>query len=440
VSLQLLSAGRYDVRDLVVGYYVSPALRGKLAAAAPDACILVDCATPTARYTRVGPGGIMSLKATVETAERLGRCRIRYVVAVGFSAGCQALRSLLLEGEQPDAIVAIDGIHSSSPPHAWQLDPWRAYADEARAERRVMLATHTQIEPPTFRSTGATVADVTGFPRQQQGRQRDGWLIVDAYQGRDAKAHQLQAQEVLPRAVGEALQVLAGQPADSQPDTVPSPPPEASSLRQRVVSVARSQIGVTEATGRNDGPQIQRYFAGCTRRSTDGGERPTGGDKSWPWCAAFSTWCLYEAADGEPMPVGRRIAVWELVRDAAEAGRLYAADSGYRPRPGDLVIERRDGGDPRVEGQPGHVGVAVSEVDDVERYRCVDGNSGNMVRAVDRSIHDADVVAYVALVDPTVEAAQYAVSLAVQSAEQVAQVYADAARWLGLEPADEMVG
>lgn len=54
----------------------------------------------------------------------------------------------------------------------------------------------------------------------------------------------------------------------------------ASNLRQKVQSIYLSQVGVREATGKNDGPQVEAYL------------RSVGLKKGNPYCAAFVHWCL----------------------------------------------------------------------------------------------------------------------------------------------------
>ena len=127
-----------------------------------------------------------------------------------------------------------------------------------------------------------------------------------------------------------------------------------SPLGLRALDRARSQLGVKEATGNNDGPEIAKYFAGATR-IINGQEKPTGWAAGWEWCAAFASWCAFEARQGaETVPHGWRIAVWELVRDARASGawRDWTLGASSGPRPGDLVIYRRKG-DPRQPGQTG---------------------------------------------------------------------------------------
>lgn len=50
-----------------------------------------------------------------------------------------------------------------------------------------------------------------------------------------------------------------------------------------VASIYSSEIGVREATGRNDGQRVEMYLASC--------KLPAGN----PWCAAFVTWVFKEA-------------------------------------------------------------------------------------------------------------------------------------------------
>lgn len=61
-----------------------------------------------------------------------------------------------------------------------------------------------------------------------------------------------------------------------------TPPP---TDREKVIAVAITQIGVTEKTGRNDGPQVEKYIASV-------GLNPKGG---YPYCACFNYWVGREA-------------------------------------------------------------------------------------------------------------------------------------------------
>ena len=49
-------------------------------------------------------------------------------------------------------------------------------------------------------------------------------------------------------------------------------------VRQRVIDTALTQVGVREATGKNDGAQVEKYL------------RVVGLGKGYAWCAAFISW------------------------------------------------------------------------------------------------------------------------------------------------------
>lgn len=113
-------------------------------------------------------------------------CKFFPIVLMGWSAGCQALRTQLLSAASspselgyPQAMIALDGIHSSSPPQAWQIDTWRDWFLRCGGElgpqgiglpRKqglpIFVATCTQIQPPTYRSVRATLQDVTDWELQ----------------------------------------------------------------------------------------------------------------------------------------------------------------------------------------------------------------------------------------------------------------------------------
>ena len=60
------------------------------------------------------------------------------------------------------------------------------------------------------------------------------------------------------------------------------------SSSQKVVQVAKSQLGVKERTGKNDGEAVERYL------------RYTNLPKGHPWCAAFVSWVYQRAGYAKP--------------------------------------------------------------------------------------------------------------------------------------------
>ncbi|MGV8136503.1 MAG: CHAP domain-containing protein [Mangrovibacterium sp.] len=59
-------------------------------------------------------------------------------------------------------------------------------------------------------------------------------------------------------------------------------------LRQKLIRVAESQVGVLEKTGKNDGAQVEKYL------------KSVGLGKGYAWCAAFVTWCHDSAGIDNP--------------------------------------------------------------------------------------------------------------------------------------------
>ena len=54
-------------------------------------------------------------------------------------------------------------------------------------------------------------------------------------------------------------------------------------MLDRLIAIARSQVGVRESGGNNRGERIREYQSAT--------ELPAG---AWPWCAAFTSWCIRE--------------------------------------------------------------------------------------------------------------------------------------------------
>ena len=59
-------------------------------------------------------------------------------------------------------------------------------------------------------------------------------------------------------------------------------------VRSRILEIAAAEIGVREATGRNDGARVEEYL------------RYTGLGRGHEWCAAFVSWCYGQAGLSQP--------------------------------------------------------------------------------------------------------------------------------------------
>jgi hypothetical protein len=155
-------------------------------------------------------------------AERKAGVLLRPITLAAWSAGCGAIRELLRQPESTagvERIVAIDGIHAGyvdgtpgpldSQLEAANMEPWLAFAREARAGRKTLLITHSEIFPGTYASTTETadwLLAALGLKRhavlkrgplgmQRLSDTRAGRLRIQGYAGNSAPDHvdQLQA-------------------------------------------------------------------------------------------------------------------------------------------------------------------------------------------------------------------------------------------------------
>lgn len=83
-------------------------------------------------------------------------------------------------------------------------------------------------------------------------------------------------------------------------------------LREKILVIARSQIGVREATGNNDGVRVEGYLK--VNHLTKGN----------PWCAAFISWVFKQAGFAQP-------------RTAWSPALFPLAQQSLSPKPADVL-------------------------------------------------------------------------------------------------------
>lgn len=78
-----------------------------------------------------------------------------------------------------------------------------------------------------------------------------------------------------------------------QPSVVENYPavPHVTEMRRQLISIANSQVGIRELTGRNDGKQIESY------------QKAVGIPKGSAWCVAFVVWCHLQISEDFPIPL-----------------------------------------------------------------------------------------------------------------------------------------
>ena len=251
---RLVAAGSGAWRPVVWCFHVGGQMDATLRAALPTCAILNYTFNPapgsaaSGKYkSRAQGGGLPSSWAELQetAAHLLPGVQLGRVILSGWSEGCQGARCYLQMGARPAGIVACDGIHASQPPAASQIDPWKAYADLARAGVSWCSITATHIVTSGYLSTTQTLPLVTGFSaadwRPAQGYQvaDAGTLHAEHWPGTDAAAHVQQQREVLPRLLASMVGSMgapSSPPASSPPRSSPpsstpprsSPPPASS--------------------------------------------------------------------------------------------------------------------------------------------------------------------------------------------------------------------
>ena len=195
-----------------------------------------------------------------DPAPRPGAGWLASVLDGGRSAAAQAgelLRGLLHDGAAPP----------TQPPHGWHIAVWEVVESARKA---------------------GTWRDAAGYEPQPGDavilRRSGSDPRTPGQEGHIGRVELVTASSVISIDGNHANQVSRV----TRPRSEPVGYVACGSWGPPALARAVSQLGVREATGRNDGPQIARYFAGATR-----GGKKTGFVPGWNWCAAFAGWSLF---------------------------------------------------------------------------------------------------------------------------------------------------
>lgn len=141
--------------------------------------------------------------------------------------------------------------------------------------------------------------------------------------------------------------------------------------REKVVSVARSQLSVCEPFG--DDKYIKWFNQEMNSKLS----------MNVAWCAIFSAWCLRQA--GVPTSTFGTFAQCTVALSWAKSKKIwYARNTGHRPKPGELILFDWDG-----DGKPDHIGIVVSST--VNNVTTIEGNTkgGATVDGVREKVYSA---------------------------------------------------
>ena len=179
------------------------------------AVVTVQAGAGSGSYVQLfqDPTRFLSLVAAAESASHM---RFGEIVLGGWSAGCGALRQILLDPasyERVHGVVCIDGVHTGythgtpgpleSDIDVSNLQIWLRFGRDAMAGKKRLLITHSEIFPGTFASTTETADwllrewELTPHPvarfgpmgTQMLSRVREGGLLVVGFAGNSAPDH-----------------------------------------------------------------------------------------------------------------------------------------------------------------------------------------------------------------------------------------------------------
>lgn len=146
----------------------------------------------------------------------------------------------------------------------------------------------------------------------------------------------------------------------------------------RALELALAELGTRENGRSNDSARIRKY--------------KNGAQNNLPWCASFISW-VYGAGQGSSntKTFGYSMKSQTIRRRAQKAGFYSSVNSGYTPKPGDLMILK-------YSDDSGHIGI-VSKVNSDGTFETIEGNSSDRVRRVHRSKSTANLHGFIRMND-----------------------------------------
>ena len=113
------------------------------------------------------------------------------------------------------------------------------------------------------------------------------------------------------------------------------------------------------------------------------------------WCAMFVCWCCAQAGISTGI-VPKTAAVQGLMDFAKSHGRFKLKGSGYKPKAGDIFIQKSNGAS--------HTGFVVSSTD--SKFTSIEGNCGNAVKSQTHSLSEKKLTGFFVPAYPSSGAAE----------------------------------
>lgn len=130
-------------------------------------------------------------------------------------------------------------------------------------------------------------------------------------------------------------------------------------IPEKMVTLAREEIGVSEVDGTNCGPRVDVYKAATWLDA----------DKGWPWCAAFICWLIREAIEDEEIAFKRprTAGAWDFenwAKQETSNGIELRKPTNEDIKAGDIVVFTFS-----------HIGIAVKDIDSSGYVITIEGNT-----------------------------------------------------------------
>ena len=125
------------------------------------------------------------------------------------------------------------------------------------------------------------------------------------------------------------------------------------------VAIDELKAGAGEIGGNNRGPFVKKYLNGIVSQGN-------------PWCAGFVSFCYSQIPAG--MPFSYTVGARDVLRQFKNKGWTQPPNSGYSPKPGDVVVWWRES----LPSGKGHVGL-VHQLRDGFLYT-IEGNKSPKVQ------------------------------------------------------------
>lgn len=130
-------------------------------------------------------------------------------------------------------------------------------------------------------------------------------------------------------------------------------------IPEKMVALAREEIGVSEVDGTNCGPRVDEYKAATWLDA----------DKGWPWCAAFICWLIREAIEEDiaTFKRPRTAGAWDFenwAKQESTHGVELRKPTNEDIKAGDIVIFTFS-----------HIGLAVKDIDSSGYVVTIEGNT-----------------------------------------------------------------